>query len=156
MTKFTKELIGLSPLSALAQQTTAQDSLLDRMVGKWVLQGTIAGSETTHDIIMEWVLGHQYVQLKEVSHEKDMNGNPLYEAIVFICWEQKLNQYSCLWLDNTGNGGLSTQAVGHAKAKQKEKIQILPNMLKTGLKNRQNRIKSYLPTKLYEKCLKTG
>jgi len=40
----------------------------------------------------------------------------MYEAIVFICWEQKLNEYSCLWLDNTGNGGLSNQAIGHAKS----------------------------------------
>lgn len=117
-------LLGLTPLSALAQQTTSQDSLLDHMVGKWVLQGTIAGKETSHDIITEWVLDHQYVQLKEVSREKDMNGKPLYEAIVFICWGQKLNQYSCLWLDNTGNGGLSTQAIGHAKANG-DKIELL-------------------------------
>lgn len=109
-------LIGLTPFTALAQQTTSQDSLLEHMVGKWVLQGTIAGKETTHDINSEWVLHHQYIQLEEVSHEKDISGKPLYEAIVFICWEQKLNQYSCLWLDNTGNGGLSTQAIGHAKA----------------------------------------
>ena len=27
-------LVGLIPLSALAQQTTSQDSLLDRMAGK--------------------------------------------------------------------------------------------------------------------------
>jgi hypothetical protein len=109
-------VMGLTPYSIFAQQTTTQDSLLDQMVGKWTLEGTIAGSPTIHDIDAEWVLGHQYIRLKEVSHEKEMNGNPSYEAMVFICWEQKLQQYSCLWLDNTGNGGLSAQAVGHAKA----------------------------------------
>ena len=117
-------LIGLIPLSAIAQQTTSQDSLLDRMVGKWVLQGTIGGSETTHDINAKWVLDHQYLEMKEVSREKDMNGKPLYEANVFICWEQKLHQFSCLWLDNTGNGGLTTQAVGHAKSNG-DKIELL-------------------------------
>lgn len=117
-------LISLAPLYALAQQATSQDSLLDRMVGKWILRGTIAGSETTHDISTEWVLGHQYVQLKEVSREKDINGKPLYEAIVFICWEEKLMQYSCLWLDNTGNSGLSPQAVGHAK-QNGDRIELL-------------------------------
>jgi hypothetical protein len=117
-------VMGLTPYSVLAQQTTSQDSLLDRMVGKWTLEGTIAGSGTTHDIDVEWVLGHQYVQLKEVSHEKELNGIPSYEAMVFICWEQKLEQYSCLWLDNTGNGGLSAQAVGHAKANG-DKIELL-------------------------------
>lgn len=117
-------LIVLAPFPALAQQTTSRDSLLDRMAGKWVLRGTIAGTETTHDINTAWVLDHQYLQLKEVSREKDINGKPSYEAIVYICWEQKLNQYSCLWLDNTGNGGLATQAVGHAKANG-DKIEFL-------------------------------
>jgi hypothetical protein len=117
-------LMSLATLSAFPQQATTQDSLLDHMVGKWVLQGIIAGKETTHDIITEWVLGHQYVQIKEVSREKDVNGKPIYEAIVFICWEQKLNRYSCLWLDNTGNGGLSNKAVGHAKANS-DKIGLL-------------------------------
>ena len=119
-------LIGLTPFSVLAQHMTSQDSLLDHMVGKWVLQGTIARQETTHDIIAEWVLDHEYIQFKEVSREKDTNEKPIYEAIVFICWEQKLNQYSCLWLDNTGNGGLSAQAVGHSKA-DGDKIGLLFN-----------------------------
>jgi hypothetical protein len=97
-----------------AQPFTPQDSLLDRLAGKWVLRGTIGGKETTHDITAGWVLEHQYMQIKEVSREKDKNGRPEYTAIVYLCWEQKINQYSCLWLDNTGNGGLSQAAIGHA------------------------------------------
>jgi len=98
-----------------AQQPTFQDPLLDHMVGKWVLHGTIAGSETTHDVVVEWVLGHQYVRLAEVSREKDAKGQAAYEAIVFIGWDEPSNQYACLWLDSTGGGGLSAQAFGHAK-----------------------------------------
>lgn len=108
-------LILLFPLSVSAQQTTAQDSLLDHMTGKWILKGTIAGTETTHDINAEWVLGRQYVQIKEVSREKDSLGKPVYDAVVFITRDQRLNEYTCLWLDNTGNGGLTGQAIGHAK-----------------------------------------
>jgi hypothetical protein len=52
-------LVTLLSLSVSVQQTTFQDSLLEHMVGKWILQGTIAGKETTHDIVAEWVLGHQ-------------------------------------------------------------------------------------------------
>lgn len=110
-------LVLLSTCSAFSQTTPVKDSLLDHMIGKWILQGTIAGQETTHDIIADWVLGHQYIQLKEISREKDSNGKPSYEAIVFITWEQTQNQYTCLWLDNTGNGGLSAQAIGHANQK---------------------------------------
>jgi hypothetical protein len=104
----------LSTCPVFSQTVPVQDSLLDHMEGKWILKGTIAGQETTHDINVDWVLGHQYIQLREVSREKDFNGNPSYEATVFITWEQTINQYKCLWLDNTGNGGLSAQAIGYA------------------------------------------
>ena len=57
----------LIPLSAWAQEPPLHDALLDHMVGKWVLRGTIGGAETTHDIYAEWVLGHEYVRLHEVS-----------------------------------------------------------------------------------------
>jgi hypothetical protein len=96
--------------SVTAQQHTFQDSLLDHMAGKWILQGTIAGKETTHDMIIEWVLGHQYVRLQEISREKNANGESAYEAIVFIGWDQSMNQYACLWLDVTG-GGLRPSAI---------------------------------------------
>jgi hypothetical protein len=108
-------LLVLVSFSASAQQPPFQDPLLDHLIGKWVLQGTIEGRETTHDIVSEWVLGHQYVRLHEVSREKTGKGQAAYEAIVFIGWDQSSSQYACLWLDSTGGGGLSAQAIGHAK-----------------------------------------
>ncbi len=107
-------LIVLLAIPASAQQQTFQDPLLDHMVGTWVLQGTIAGKKTTHDIVSEWVLGHQYVRFHEISREKNAAGQAEYEAIVFIGWDQTLGQYACLWLDSTGGGGLTGQAIGHA------------------------------------------
>lgn len=102
-------------LSASARQTAFQDPLLDHLIGKWILQGTIGGSATTHDIEADWVLGHEYVRLHELSREKDAKGQAAYEAIVFIGWDQRSGQYACLWLDSTGGGGLTGQAIGHAK-----------------------------------------
>jgi hypothetical protein len=102
--------------SASAQQPSPfQDPLLDHMIGKWVLQGTIGGRETTHDIVSAWVLGHQYVRIHEVSREKDADGRVAYEAIVFIGWDESSSRYACLWLDSTGGGGISAQAIGYAK-----------------------------------------
>jgi hypothetical protein len=106
--------------AVLSQQTTFQDSLLDQMVGRWVLRGTIAGKETTHDIVAEWVLGHQYLQFHETSREKNLHGEAEYEAIVFIGWDRPSSRYACLWLDVTGGGGLSAQAIGYAKPKGDE------------------------------------
>jgi hypothetical protein len=50
-----------------------------------------------------------------VSREKDALGQPAYQAIVFLGWDQELNQYTCLWLDTTGGDGLSAEAIGHAR-----------------------------------------
>jgi hypothetical protein len=101
--------------AGLAQQPTFMDPLLDHFIGTWILRGTIGGQQTVHDVAAEWVLGHQYLRFHEVSREKDPKGEPAYEAIVFIGWDQPSGAYACLWLDSTGGGGLSAQAIGRAK-----------------------------------------
>lgn len=106
-------------LSASAQ-LSREDALLDHMSGNWVLQGTIDECETTHDIESEWVLGHHYVRLHEMSREKNAEGQAAYEAIVFIGWDEPSSEYACLWLDTTGGGGLSARAIGHGKLKDDE------------------------------------
>lgn len=84
------------------------------MVGHWILKGTIDGKETTHDVDVGWVLAHNYLQLHEVSWEKQSDGGAAYEAIVYVGWNSLLKQYDCLWLDVTGGDGLSNGIIGHA------------------------------------------
>ena len=108
--------VGLVCCSLTAQQTSVRDSLLDRMVGTWVLQGTIAGKETTHDVVMEWVLDHEYVQMHEVSRERTPAGTPAYEAIVYFVRDPSTKQYAVLWLDNTAAAVFDPGGVGHATA----------------------------------------
>jgi hypothetical protein len=105
----------LISFSALAQPATFQDPLLEHMIGKWVLQGTIAGRNTTHDVVSEWVLGHQYMRIQEVSREKDARNQPAYEATILIGWDPRSSQYICLWLDNTGPWDFTSQGIGRAK-----------------------------------------
>lgn len=70
-------LLTFSPAWNTSSQTRPeQDSLLNLMGGKWVLNGTIAGKETTHAIFADWVLGQQYIRIREISRERDSNGNP--------------------------------------------------------------------------------
>jgi len=125
-------LVGLFSLFVSAQQKTFQDPLLDHFIGKWVLQGTVEGKETTHDVIVEWVLGHQYVQFHEVSREKNNSGEAMYEATVFIGWDQLSNQYACFWLDGTSGNGLSNPVIGHAK-RNGDKIAFLFKFNKNSL-----------------------
>jgi hypothetical protein len=88
-------LLFLNLYSATAQPAR-QDPLLDRLAGNWILQGTIAGHETTHDIESEWVLNHEYLRIHEASREKNAQGQPGYEAIIFIEWNESSKEYTCL------------------------------------------------------------
>lgn len=115
MSKIILLWVLMLPVAAMSQQTTQPDSLLNSLTGNWVLKGTIAGQETIHDVIARRVLNGQYVQLTEVSREKDQKGNPEYEAIIYVCWQEPKKQYFCLWLDNTSNEGISNQVIGEAK-----------------------------------------
>lgn len=109
-------LIVVASFPASGQQTAHRpDPLLDHMTGHWILQGPMAGHETTHDVDAEWVLGNEYLRLHETSHERNAQGGPAYEAIVFIEWNESTNEYSCLWLDSTEGGALSSQVLGRAK-----------------------------------------
>jgi len=85
--------------------------LFDQMVGDWVLQGMIGGKDTVHDVHAQWVLNHEYVELHETSREKNGSGAPSYEAIVYIAWDSKAGEYSCLWLDSTAGGALSAEGI---------------------------------------------
>ncbi len=105
----------LLPASLKAQTVSQPDSILNLMTGEWLLEGTIDGQKTTHDVEVQRVLNGQYIQIKEVSREKDETGNPQYQALVYLCWEKPKQQYSCLWLDNTSNAGLSNGITGIAK-----------------------------------------
>jgi len=100
---------------SFAQTAAAQEPLLEHLTGNWILQGTIAGRETTHDVEAEWVLGHEYVRLHETSREKKAAGQPAYEAIIFIEWDKATGEYRCLWLDSTAGGGLSAQGIARGK-----------------------------------------
>jgi len=117
-------LLFISPVTVKSQQVIQPDSLLNKLTGEWILEGTIDGKKTIHDIDAKRVLNGQYVQLKEVSREKNEKGNPLYEAIVYICWQEVKQQYFCLWLDNTSNEGISNGIIGRAKPNG-DKIEML-------------------------------
>lgn len=101
--------------SAQNAATDAPAQLLDHLAGHWVMSGTIAGKQTTHDVDADWVLKREYIRLHEVSREKDAKGNPSYEAIVFLSWDAKRGEYSCLWMDNTAGGALSSEGIAHGK-----------------------------------------
>ena len=96
----------------LPAQSLPADSLVDRLVGHWVLRGTIARQQTTHDVTFEWMLGREYVQMHEVSRERAANGTPAYEAVVLFGRDPHSGEYASLWMDNTAAAAFDPQAIG--------------------------------------------
>lgn len=97
----------------LAAQSLPADSLFDRLVGSWVLRGTIARRQTIHDVTFTWLLGREYVQMHEVSRERAADGNPAYEAVVLFGRDPQSGEYGALWLDNTGTSAFDPRGTGH-------------------------------------------
>ncbi len=98
--------------SALSAQSLPPDSVFDRLAGSWVLHGTIARQETTHDVRFEWVLGRSYLQMHEVSRERNAAGGAAYEAVVMFGRDPRTGQYACVWLDNTGTSAFDPAGTG--------------------------------------------
>ena len=109
-------LAALLLASPLRAQTVQRDTLLARMIGHWVLRGTIARQQVVHDVTFQWVLGGEYVELHEVSRERTNAGTPAYEAIVYLGHDSHTNEYAAMWLDNTAYGAFDPAGVGRGTA----------------------------------------
>lgn len=107
-------IVAAAPLRA--QTMSAPDSLLDHLIGSWVLRGRMARQEVTHDVSFEWRLGREYVEMHEVSRERAPNGSPAYEAIVYLGRDPRTHEYAALWLDNTEYGGFAPAGTGRGFA----------------------------------------
>jgi hypothetical protein len=104
--------------AAMAQQAPISSPLLDHLAGRWVLEGSVGKQPVIHDLDAEWVMQHQYLRFREISRDKNAKGEPQYEATVFIAWNEKSKQYSCVWLDVYG--GASAESIGLATPKENE------------------------------------
>jgi hypothetical protein len=98
--------------AALLSQGLHPDSLFPRLIGHWVLRGTIGRQPTVHDVSFEWLLGREYVQMHEVSRERAPNGTPAYEAVVLFGRDPGTGAYACMWMDNTASAAFPAEGTG--------------------------------------------
>jgi hypothetical protein len=119
-TAFVAAALVVPSVLAAQQPPTAppgpEHALLDKLTGHWVMRGTIGKQATTHDADAQWVLDKEYVQIHEVSREKDAAGKPQYEAMIYVVWDPKVKEFAVMWLDNTGVSPFAPEGIGHAKA----------------------------------------
>ena len=82
-----------------------EDSVLQRLVGRWTLQGSIRGRDATYEMRARWVLDHQFVRIN-LRH-------PRYRATIYLGRDHISSRYVLHWLD-VGGGRLSqTLGYGH-------------------------------------------
>jgi len=108
----------LAALTVMAQQPPVNSPVLDHLAGKWLIQGTVGKQSVTHDFEAEWVLQHHYLRFHEISRDKNEKGEPQYEATVYVAWNEKSKQYSCVWLDVYG--GATAESIGYATPAENE------------------------------------
>ena len=109
--------LGLLTATGLAGQApgrgpAAMDSLLDRLVGRWTMTGTVRGRPAVYRLEATRTLQRRFVEL----HMLDVHRPPLYEARVFIGVDSAKAQYIAHWLDNTGAPYSIPPATGTAAA----------------------------------------
>jgi hypothetical protein len=109
-------LLAFAAPAGLGAQTTFADSVFDHLIGAWVLHGTIAQQQTTHDVTFTWMLGREYVQMHEVSRERNADGSPQYEAVVLFARDPKTGEYASMWMDNTAAAAFPQEGIGRGAA----------------------------------------
>lgn len=112
-------LLLLVPFIAFPQSKTEpldgpnklfHDELLDNLQGQWTLKGTIAGHLGDADLDAIWVLNHQFLRV----HEKGtatIPERPLYEAEVYIGYDNASERYVAHWIDIYG--GRFSETLGY-------------------------------------------
>ena len=93
----TGALVGtFVPSGAFAQ--TAWESLLDRLVGRWTMNGAVLGEHVTYSMTGARTLEGRFVEL----HMKDVHVPPGYEARVLIGCDSTSHRVIAHWMDSFG------------------------------------------------------
>jgi hypothetical protein len=109
--------LSLGAFLAEAQDTgtPTPESLIDKLMGEWVMTGTIGAEQVVHDVKGDWILSRRYFRIHDVSREKDGDGGPVYEAWIHIAWDGDNAEFVVMWLDNTGTTNFAAEGVGHGR-----------------------------------------
>jgi hypothetical protein len=103
-------MILVSAVPAPAQTPAAADSLLDRLVGRWHLSGTVQGEKGESHLAAERVLQGKFVRL----HMTDPGQPSQYEAMVFLGVDSATSRVVAHWIDVFGAGLSATLGYGTA------------------------------------------
>ena len=96
-------VVVLFPVSLAAQAATEwRDPLVDRMAGKWKLEGQVMGREAHHEVHADWVLNHQFLRIQEKTSASAPNTEHAYEAFWFLGYDSISERYVLHLMDVFG------------------------------------------------------
>lgn len=112
----TRFLIALSLLvcacpAGAASPPPLKDPYLDRLVGSWVVDGTMQDRKIHQVARAEWVMRHHWVLL-HLSDDPSSAHPSGYEAAVYIGYAASSRTYVAHWLDVYGGGGATAVGLG--------------------------------------------
>ncbi len=90
-----------------------QDDLLDHMTGSWTLTGAIVGAPVKHQVDVHWILNHQFLEIHERDTAAPKPGEPAYEAMPLIGYDNTSERYVAHWIDVYG--GRYSETLGYGK-----------------------------------------
>lgn len=97
--------------SAQPSRAASMDALLEHLVGRWRMTGSVRGKPVTYTMDGTRVLQRQFVEL----HMLDASRRPDYEARVFIGVDSTASRYIAHWLDRFGAAYSIPHATGEAR-----------------------------------------
>jgi hypothetical protein len=107
----------LFPLILLASGLAAQTSpgvsqpplhseLLDQLVGAWDLAGTVRGQPIHERVLVDWVLGHQFLRVHRIQFDGPA------ETVIHVGYDTVSERYVLIRLDSFNARGAETLGFG--------------------------------------------
>ena len=78
------------------------DSFLSNLVGKWNLRGKMGDKTLFQKVVGRWVLNGLFLELRFNATQIGKEGNPSYEAIYLIGFDNKTEEYVLNLFDTFG------------------------------------------------------
>jgi hypothetical protein len=104
-----------------------EDEFISNLAGSWRMSGTILGRAVNHTVEAQWVLNHQFLQIHENSLDAPTKGEPAYEAIVMIGYDNASERYVAHWNDIYGGRFSETLGYGTKSGNQIEFVFEYPD-----------------------------
>jgi hypothetical protein len=105
-------LSALLPVRSGSQTAAGwHDDLVEHLAGKWKLDGAVMGRAAHHDVNAEWLLNHEFLNIREKTSAAAPRSEHPYEASWFLGYDPVSERYVLHLLDVFG--GRFSETLGY-------------------------------------------